>query len=42
MSRTYLDDTDADGNKRTAFVAAFPFLRLNGVVLRPDLGVGGE
>lgn len=25
-----------DGNKRTAFVAAFTFLRLNGVNLRPD------
>jgi death-on-curing protein len=29
-----------DGNKRTAFVAAFTFLRLNGVFLRPDPGVG--
>lgn len=25
-----------DGNKRTAFVAAFTFLRLNGCNLRPD------
>lgn len=25
-----------DGNKRTAFVACFTFLRLNGVNLRPD------
>ena len=29
-----------DGNKRTAFVAAFTFLRLNSVFLRPDPGVG--
>jgi death-on-curing protein len=29
-----------DGNKRTAFVAAFTFLRLNGVYLRPDPGKG--
>ena len=29
-----------DGNKRTAFVAAFAFLRLNGVNLRPDPGKG--
>lgn len=29
-----------DGNKRTAFVAAFTFLRLNGVFLRPDPGMG--
>jgi death-on-curing protein len=29
-----------DGNKRTAFVAAFTFLRLNGVALRPDPGMG--
>ena len=29
-----------DGNKRTAFVAAFTFLRLNGVVVRPDPGMG--
>ena len=29
-----------DGNKRTAFVAAFTFLRLNGVFLRPDPEVG--
>lgn len=29
-----------DGNKRTAFVAAFTFLRLNGVSLRPDPGMG--
>ena len=29
-----------DGNKRTAFVAAFTFMRLNGVVLRPDPEVG--
>ena len=26
----------ADGNKRTAFVAAFTFLRLNGHPIRPD------
>ena len=25
-----------DGNKRTAFVAAFTFLRLNGTAIRPD------
>ncbi|MCR8548872.1 type II toxin-antitoxin system death-on-curing family toxin [Salipiger sp. P9] len=25
-----------DGNKRTAFVASFTFLRLNGVAIRPD------
>lgn len=25
-----------DGNKRTAFVAAFTFLRLNGIAIRPD------
>lgn len=25
-----------DGNKRTAFVAAFTFLRLNGISLRPE------
>lgn len=25
-----------DGNKRTAFVAAFTFMRLNGLVLRPE------
>lgn len=29
-----------DGNKRTAFVAAFTFLRLNGIALRPDPAVG--
>ena len=29
-----------DGNKRTAFVAAFTFLRLNGVPLRPDPDMG--
>ena len=29
-----------DGNKRTAFVAAFTFLRLNGVFVRPDPGMG--
>ncbi|TMV08282.1 type II toxin-antitoxin system death-on-curing family toxin [Arenibacterium halophilum] len=29
-----------DGNKRTAFVAAFTFLRLNGIVVRPDPGIG--
>jgi len=29
-----------DGNKRTGFVAAFTFLRLNGVFVRPDPGVG--
>jgi len=29
-----------DGNKRTAFVAAFTFLRLNGVFARPDPGLG--
>jgi len=29
-----------DGNKRTAFVAAFTFLRLNGVSLRPDPSMG--
>lgn len=29
-----------DGNKRTAFVAAFTFLRLNGVPLRPDPSMG--
>lgn len=29
-----------DGNKRTAFVAAFTFLRLNGIAIRPDPGVG--
>jgi len=29
-----------DGNKRTAFVAAFTFLRLNGVFVRPDARVG--
>jgi len=29
-----------DGNKRTAFVAAFTFLRLNGHPLRPDPGAG--
>ena len=29
-----------DGNKRTAFVAAFTFLRLNGITVRPDPGTG--
>lgn len=29
-----------DGNKRTAFVAAFTFLRLNGIAIRPDPGIG--
>ncbi len=29
-----------DGNKRTAFVAAFTFLRLNGVFVQPDPGMG--
>lgn len=29
-----------DGNKRTAFVAAFTFLRLNGIAVRPDAIVG--
>lgn len=29
-----------DGNKRTAFVAAFTFLRLNGVLVRPDPAFG--
>ncbi|MFA8443928.1 type II toxin-antitoxin system death-on-curing family toxin [Yoonia sp.] len=29
-----------DGNKRTAFVAAFTFLRLNGVFGRPDPAPG--
>ena len=29
-----------DGNKRTAFVAAFTFLRLNGIAIRLDPGVG--
>lgn len=29
-----------DGNKRSAFVAAFTFLRLNGVFVRPDPAVG--
>lgn len=29
-----------DGNKRTAFVAAFTFLRLNEVFVRPDPAVG--
>jgi len=29
-----------DGNKRTAFVAAFTFLRLNGVFVRPDPALG--
>ncbi|WP_282063641.1 type II toxin-antitoxin system death-on-curing family toxin [Roseobacter litoralis] len=29
-----------DGNKRTAFVAAFTFLRLNQVSVRPDSAVG--
>lgn len=29
-----------DGNKRTAFVAAFTFLRLNGVTVRPDPALG--
>lgn len=29
-----------DGNKRTAFVAAFTFLRLNGITVRPDPVVG--
>lgn len=29
-----------DGNKRTAFVAAATFLRLNGHAFRPDPGVG--
>lgn len=29
-----------DGNKRTAFVAAFTFLRLNGVFVRPDPAAG--
>jgi len=29
-----------DGNKRTAFVAAFTFLRLNGVFVRPDPAFG--
>lgn len=29
-----------DGNKRTGFVAAFTFLRLNGVSVRPDPTIG--
>lgn len=29
-----------DGNKRTAFVAAFAFLRLNGIAIRPEPGIG--
>ncbi len=29
-----------DGNKRTAFVAAFTFLRLNGIAIRPDPEIG--
>lgn len=29
-----------DGNKRTAFMAAFTFLRLNGIDVRPDPGAG--
>ena len=29
-----------DGNKRTAFVAAFTFLRLNGLFVRPDPATG--
>lgn len=29
-----------DGNKRTAFVAAFTFLRLNGIAIRPEPGTG--
>ncbi|MEO0938864.1 MAG: type II toxin-antitoxin system death-on-curing family toxin [Pseudomonadota bacterium] len=29
-----------DGNKRTAFVVAFTFLRLNGYVFRPDPAEG--
>ncbi len=29
-----------DGNKRTAFVTAFTFLRLNGIEIRPDPKVG--
>jgi len=29
-----------DGNKRTAFVASFTFLRLNGLNLRPEPGEG--
>lgn len=29
-----------DGNKRTAFVAAFTFLRLNGIAIRPDPAKG--
>lgn len=29
-----------DGNKRTAFVAALTFLRLNGIEARPDPAVG--
>lgn len=29
-----------DGNKRTAFVAAFTFLRLNGIAVRPDPEIG--
>tara|TARA_R110001606_G_scaffold393433_1_gene563339 strand:+ start:357 stop:740 length:384 start_codon:yes stop_codon:yes gene_type:complete len=29
-----------DGNKRTAFVTAFTFLRLNGIEIRPDPKAG--
>jgi death-on-curing protein len=29
-----------DGNKRTAFVAAFTFLRLNGIETRPEPKIG--
>ena len=29
-----------DGNKRTAFVAAFTFLRLNGIAIRPEPAIG--
>ena len=29
-----------DGNKRTAFVAAFTFLRLNGISIRPEPAIG--
>ncbi|MDK3075369.1 type II toxin-antitoxin system death-on-curing family toxin [Sedimentitalea sp. JM2-8] len=29
-----------DGNKRMAFVAAFTFLRLNGIAIRPEPAIG--
>ena len=35
-----LKNKAGDGNKGTAFVAAFTFLRLNGIAIRPEPAIG--